>query len=99
MSEQAEKVQLYVYDLSRGLARQLSMGLLGKQIDAIYHTSIVVGAKRLVILLQELEASDLMLTAAFAAVLLWPGHQSGKSRQHSLWHPRPGPGSRVRVPV
>eukprot|EP00891_Asterochloris_glomerata_P008685 jgi/Astpho2/8685/fgenesh1_pm.00128_%23_2_t len=45
MSEQAEKVQLYVYDLSRGLARQLSMGLLGKQIDAIYHTSIVVGGK------------------------------------------------------
>ena len=45
MSEEAEKVQLYIYDLSRGLARQLSMGLLGKQIDAIYHTSIVVGGK------------------------------------------------------
>ena len=45
MSEQAEKVQLYVYDLSRGLARQLSMGLLGKQIDASYPTSIVVGGK------------------------------------------------------
>ncbi|KAI1006402.1 hypothetical protein K3495_g1819 [Podosphaera aphanis] len=35
-------VQLFIYDLSNGLARQLSLGLLGKQIDAIYHTSIVM---------------------------------------------------------
>jgi hypothetical protein len=35
-------VQLYVYDLSNGLARSMSMGLLGMQIDAIYHTSIVM---------------------------------------------------------
>jgi len=35
-------IQLYVYDLSRGLARNLSAGLLGIQIDAIYHTSIVM---------------------------------------------------------
>ncbi|KAF7957500.1 hypothetical protein EAE96_003077 [Botrytis aclada] len=34
-------VQLYVYDLSKGLARNLSGALLGVQIDAIYHTSIV----------------------------------------------------------
>ncbi|KAK0670494.1 hypothetical protein QBC41DRAFT_364018 [Cercophora samala] len=33
-------VTLFVYDLSRGLARQMSAGLLGFQIDAIYHTSI-----------------------------------------------------------
>lgn len=33
-------VHLLVYDLSRGLARQMSMGLLGFQLDAIYHTSI-----------------------------------------------------------
>ncbi|KAK4645661.1 hypothetical protein QC761_203450 [Podospora bellae-mahoneyi] len=33
-------VTLFVYDLSRGLARQMSTGLLGFQIDAIYHTSI-----------------------------------------------------------
>jgi hypothetical protein len=33
-------VQLLVYDLSRGLARQMSQGLLGFQLDAIYHTSI-----------------------------------------------------------
>jgi hypothetical protein len=35
-------VQLYVYDLSNGLARMLSEGLLGTQIDAVYHTSIVI---------------------------------------------------------
>jgi hypothetical protein len=33
-------VHLLVYDLSRGLARQMSMGLLGFHLDAIYHTSI-----------------------------------------------------------
>jgi hypothetical protein len=33
-------VHLLVYDLSGGLARQMSMGLLGFQLDAIYHTSI-----------------------------------------------------------
>ena len=36
-------VELYVYDLSRGLARQFSLGLTGIQIDAIYHTSVVFG--------------------------------------------------------
>jgi hypothetical protein len=35
-------VQLYVYDLSNGLARTISAGLLGTQIDAVYHTSIVM---------------------------------------------------------
>ncbi|GFP55494.1 desumoylating isopeptidase 1 [Trichoderma asperellum] len=33
-------VHLLVYDLSRGLARQMSLGLLGFQLDAVYHTSI-----------------------------------------------------------
>ncbi|KAH8664070.1 PUL domain-containing protein [Xylariales sp. PMI_506] len=33
-------VHLLVYDLSGGLARQMSMSLLGFQLDAIYHTSI-----------------------------------------------------------
>ncbi|KAI1351753.1 PUL domain-containing protein [Xylaria sp. FL0043] len=33
-------VHLLVYDLSGGLARQFSMGMLGFQLDAIYHTSI-----------------------------------------------------------
>ena len=35
-------VELYVYDLSRGLARTMSASLLGVQIDAVYHTSIVI---------------------------------------------------------
>jgi len=35
-------VQLYVYDLSQGMARTMSMPLLGFQIDAIYHTAIVL---------------------------------------------------------
>ncbi|KAK6533449.1 hypothetical protein TWF694_002389 [Orbilia ellipsospora] len=35
-------VQLYVYDLSKGLARAYSQALLGRQIDAVYHTSIVL---------------------------------------------------------
>lgn len=33
-------VHLLVYDLSGGIARQMSMGILGFQLDAIYHTSI-----------------------------------------------------------
>ncbi|KAH9927057.1 DUF862-domain-containing protein [Amylocystis lapponica] len=41
------KVQLYVYDLSNGLARQLSLQLTGKQIDGIWHTSIVVFGKEI----------------------------------------------------
>ncbi|KDN42394.1 DUF862-domain-containing protein, partial [Tilletiaria anomala UBC 951] len=40
--EQQWPVELWVYDLSQGLARQLSMGLLGRSFDAIYHTSLVV---------------------------------------------------------
>jgi hypothetical protein len=38
-------VQLYVYDLSNGLAKQLSAQLTGRQIDGIWHTSIVVFGK------------------------------------------------------
>jgi desumoylating isopeptidase 1 len=34
-------VELYVYDLSQGLARNMSATLIGVQLDAIYHTSIV----------------------------------------------------------
>lgn len=42
MSQEGEKVVLNVYDLSQGLARQLSASLLGKVIDGIWHTGIVV---------------------------------------------------------
>ncbi|XP_071052282.1 uncharacterized protein [Onthophagus taurus] len=36
------KVQLYLYDLSRGMASTLSPMIIGKRIDGIWHTSIVV---------------------------------------------------------
>ncbi|KAI0821985.1 DUF862-domain-containing protein [Trametes gibbosa] len=39
------EVQLYVYDLSNGLAKQLSRQLTGRQIDGIWHTSVVVFGK------------------------------------------------------
>ncbi|KKK27332.1 hypothetical protein ARAM_000431 [Aspergillus rambellii] len=35
-------LELYVYDLSKGLARMYSLPLTGIQIDAIYHTSLVL---------------------------------------------------------
>lgn len=42
MAEEGHKVSLHVYDLSQGLARQLSMSFLGKTIEAIWHTGVVV---------------------------------------------------------
>jgi hypothetical protein len=36
-------VQLYVYDLTRGMARSMSRQFLGIQIDAVYHTALVFG--------------------------------------------------------
>ncbi|KAF9046669.1 PPPDE putative peptidase domain-containing protein [Panaeolus papilionaceus] len=38
-------VKLYVYDLSNGMARQMSRQLTGRQIDGIWHTSVVVFGK------------------------------------------------------
>jgi len=35
------EVQLYVYDLTHGMARGMSKQFLGIQIDAVYHTSLV----------------------------------------------------------
>jgi thiol-disulfide isomerase/thioredoxin len=40
-----EPVQLLVYDLSQGMARMMSMPLTGRQINGIWHTSIVVYGK------------------------------------------------------
>ncbi|GMN50334.1 hypothetical protein TIFTF001_019490 [Ficus carica] len=42
MVEEGHKVTLNVYDLSQGLARQLSTAFLGKAIEAIWHTGVVV---------------------------------------------------------
>jgi desumoylating isopeptidase 1 len=41
-------VHVLLYDLSRGMARELSMGLLGFQLDAIYHTSIKLNGREFV---------------------------------------------------
>ena len=38
------KVELLVYDLSRGLAKMLSPVLLGKEIEAVYHTSVRINS-------------------------------------------------------
>ncbi|KAB1210159.1 Desumoylating isopeptidase 1 [Morella rubra] len=40
--QEDHRVTLNVYDLSQGLARQLSSSLLGKAIEAIWHTGVVV---------------------------------------------------------
>ncbi|KAJ6792130.1 desumoylating isopeptidase 1 [Iris pallida] len=42
MAGDGYKVTLNVYDLSQGLARQLSTTFLGKAIEAIWHTGVVV---------------------------------------------------------
>lgn len=41
-------VHLLTYDLSRGLARQMSQGMLGFHLDAIYHTSIQLNGREYV---------------------------------------------------
>ncbi|RLV93494.1 Desumoylating isopeptidase 1 [Spathaspora sp. JA1] len=41
-SEQEYPVQVYVYDLSHGLASVYSPMILGRSIPAIYHTSVVI---------------------------------------------------------
>ena len=41
-------VHLLVYDLSGGLAREMSMNLLGFRLDAIYHTSIQLNGREYV---------------------------------------------------
>lgn len=39
------KVQAYIYDITQGFAKQMSMALLGKQVDYIPHTGVVVFGK------------------------------------------------------
>jgi thiol-disulfide isomerase/thioredoxin len=40
-------VKLYVYDLSNGMVRAMSTQLIGRQIDGIWHTSVVVFNKEI----------------------------------------------------
>ena len=41
----SEKVVLAVYDLTQGMAKNMSMMLLGQQIDAVDHSAILVYAR------------------------------------------------------
>ncbi|GMH20400.1 hypothetical protein Nepgr_022241 [Nepenthes gracilis] len=45
MSEEGHRVTLNVYDLSQGLAHQLSTAFLGKAIGGMWHTGVVVYGK------------------------------------------------------
>ncbi|KAM5563126.1 desumoylating isopeptidase 1 [Rosa sericea] len=42
MAEEGHRVTLNVYDLSQGLARQMSMAFMGKAIEGIWHTGVSV---------------------------------------------------------
>ncbi|KAF8672754.1 hypothetical protein HU200_049451 [Digitaria exilis] len=42
MAEDGYPVKLHIYDLSQGMARQLSATILGKAIEGIWHTGVVV---------------------------------------------------------
>jgi desumoylating isopeptidase 1 len=41
----ADKVTLLVYDITQGMAKNMSMMFLGQQVDCVYHTSLVVYGK------------------------------------------------------
>ncbi|CAL8129037.1 unnamed protein product [Orchesella dallaii] len=38
----AQQVQLYIYDLSKGMVRAISQSLLGVQLDGLWHTGVVI---------------------------------------------------------
>ena len=38
-------IKVYVYDLSNGIARTMSMAVVGKQVDLIPHTGVVIYGK------------------------------------------------------
>ena len=40
--QKTSPVHVHVYDLSKGMAAMLSQPLLGKQIDGVWHTGVVV---------------------------------------------------------
>ncbi|CAH1645251.1 unnamed protein product [Spodoptera littoralis] len=42
MAEQGTTVELYIYDLTNGLASILSPSILGRQIEGVWHTAVVV---------------------------------------------------------
>lgn len=38
----SEKVTLALYDITNGLAKSMSMMVIGQQVDAVYHSSLIV---------------------------------------------------------
>lgn len=41
----SQKVTLALYDITNGLAKSMSMMFIGQQVDAVYHSSLVVYGK------------------------------------------------------
>lgn len=41
-SNDSWNVELYIYDLTHGTARMMSKVLLGRQLDGVWHTSVVI---------------------------------------------------------
>ena len=90
-----QPVKLHIYDLSQGLARQLSMGLLGKQARG---AALEGGSP----ILHPLEPTPVAPAAGrrlahrrgagAAGALLRPGPAGGPRRAHPLWPPRAGRG-------
>lgn len=37
-----EKVTLALYDITMGMAKGFSMMMIGQQVDAVYHSSLIV---------------------------------------------------------
>lgn len=38
----SEQVTLALYDITQGMAKGFSMMMIGQQIDAVYHSSLIV---------------------------------------------------------
>ena len=48
--DQSKRVTLYVYDLSQGMASTFGPMLIGRPIEGVWHTSVVVFGKQTQIL-------------------------------------------------
>lgn len=40
-----EKVTLALYDITMGMAKSMSMMFIGQQVDAVYHSALIVYGK------------------------------------------------------
>ena len=45
MYEMSEKVELAVYDITNGMAKNMSMMFIGQQVDAVFHSALIVYGK------------------------------------------------------